>query len=216
MTVPTAFIEHLLPGRVRLKIPARRGDVPYFNSVAQGLASNGRVAAVRVNAKTASILVLHTGDLDSIASIAAAGGLFDIRPHEPALERNPSRQNPGNTNRRASKAFDPLAAMAVALSGLGVYQVARGQTLSNATESMWQAYGAHQTLKKPSVAYAFVLLGLLQLIRGRLLGPASSLFFHALTARHMSREKSAPAADSTRHSGVPRSEPGIHNHGRRP
>jgi len=71
---------------------------------------------------------------------------------------------------------------AVGLTGLGLYQAARGQILGAATENLWNAYGAQMLLRKPWLAAGLAGLGIYQLARGRALGSASSLLFYALSA----------------------------------
>ena len=66
-----------------------------------------------------------------------------------------------------------------------MFQVARGQAIGNAAENFWNAYGAQRILGRNEIAAGFALFGVLQLLRGELLGSASSLFFYSLIARKL-------------------------------
>jgi hypothetical protein len=137
------------------------------------LANLADVSEVRTNPRTGSILIRHSGSAQAIASRAAALGEF-------ALGREKLAGDPA-----PAAGMNPLRVAAVGLSGLGLYQAARGRPLGSAVESFWQAYGAHAVLKRPWVAWAFAGFGVYQLAQGELFAAASSLFFHALTAEHL-------------------------------
>src|SRR5262252_6161675 len=76
--LPVAFIAHSTTGRVRFRFPEQRGDAPFFDSVAVGLARHANVIEARASAHTGSVLVLHTGDLPQLISHAQKRGLFDV------------------------------------------------------------------------------------------------------------------------------------------
>jgi len=43
--IPVAYIEHQLPGRVRLRVPSRRGEVPFFEKVVRELSKHPQSAS---------------------------------------------------------------------------------------------------------------------------------------------------------------------------
>jgi len=187
--VATAYLEHQLPGRTRLKIPSKRGDVPYFESVVQRLAEHPAVDELRANPDTASILISYVGEVAAIMAVAAEGGLFKIGQREKPKVANAPR-------RPARRAVDPPPrdAAAVGLAGLAAYQISRGKLIGPASENLWNAYSAYRVLQNPGLAAAFVGLGLCQVLRGELFGSAASLFFYALRARQIAAEADAASA----------------------
>lgn len=81
--LPEAVLVHRSPGRVRLRVPSRRGDTAYFTDLRERIKGLPLVHDVSVNAGTASVLVLHAPDVGAIdpkavQDFAAAGGLFRL------------------------------------------------------------------------------------------------------------------------------------------
>ncbi|MFM2417391.1 MAG: hypothetical protein RL385_2114 [Pseudomonadota bacterium] len=82
-TVPTAELSHATPGRTRLRFRDRVMDEPFLAAVADAILKQDGVTEVRVNARTGSVLVLHTTLLDSLLSDAEAAGLFRVARQAP-------------------------------------------------------------------------------------------------------------------------------------
>ncbi|MFN3324193.1 MAG: HMA2 domain-containing protein [Bryobacteraceae bacterium] len=74
--LPEARIEHQVHGRIRFRIPSKRGDQGYFSELERSLASCQGIASVRVNPTTGSVLVLHHASPDAIVSYAHERSLF--------------------------------------------------------------------------------------------------------------------------------------------
>ncbi len=183
MDLAKAFIEHELPGRIRLRIPSRRGDRPFFEAAGKRVAELPGVRSLRANPLTGGLLIEHRTSRDAIASFAREHGLFDLSApvavpvrHEAATVRLPSAALPA-----------PLSLAAAGLAGAGLYQLARGQVLGSASENLWNAYSAYAVLRKPWVAGALVGFGVVQAVAGQRLGSAVSLFLYAMNARRMAQ-----------------------------
>lgn len=174
---PIATIQHQIPGRLRLRIPARRGDVSFFHGIVQALSKLPGVEKLDAIPLTGSIIIRHSGSAQAIAAAATEQRLFEIGPEEPKEAPAPS------TRRRPYSGLRSTAA--TGLSGLALFQVARGQLTGNAAENFWNAYGAQRILGRPEIAAGFVLLGIVQVLRGQLLGSASSLLFYSLITRQL-------------------------------
>lgn len=174
---PIATIQHQIPGRLRLRIPARRGDVSFFHGIVQALSKLPGVEKLDAIPLTGSIIIRHSGSAQAIAAAATEQGLFEIGPEEPKEAPAPS------TRRRPYSGLRSTAA--TGLSGLALFQVARGRLTGNAAENFWNAYGAQRILGRPEIAAGFVLLGIVQVLRGQLLGSASSLLFYSLITRQL-------------------------------
>jgi len=48
--IPVAYIEHQLPGRVRLRVPSRRGEVPFFEKVVRELSKHPAIRELSATA----------------------------------------------------------------------------------------------------------------------------------------------------------------------
>lgn len=188
--IPIATIQHQIPGRLRLRIPARRGDVSFFHHMVQALSKLPSIAELSAVPLTGSIIIRHSGSAQAIAAAATEQGLFEIGPEEPKKAPSPSSRRRPHAGLRGTAA--------TGLSGLALFQVARGRLTGNAAENFWNAYGAQRILGRPEIAAGFVLLGIAQVLRGQLLGSASSLFFYSLITRQLaSIDRGATASNDS-------------------
>jgi hypothetical protein len=76
----TAEVVHRTDGRLRVKFPAKKGDVAFFASVAEQCAQCPGVEKVQVNPITASVLFVHSTTPHRINRFAAQKGLFRLGP----------------------------------------------------------------------------------------------------------------------------------------
>jgi len=75
---PAARISHFTPRRLRIKVPEKRRDRAFFETVAERLAAWNSVEGVETNPLTASVLI-HFSDPERLFLEAAAkNDLFDI------------------------------------------------------------------------------------------------------------------------------------------
>jgi len=186
--MPSAFLEHQLPGRIRLRIPAKRGDCAFFETAEQGLAANAAIKEVIANPETGSLLIRYTGDIGGLATEAAERGMFTVQRPKAG-----QRSKAGPTRPKPAAPVAPINTAALGLSGLGLYQVAQGRALGSASEIFWNAYGAYRVLDNPALAVLLCALGVWQTLRGDWLGPASALLFYALVARKLTADGPAPS-----------------------
>lgn len=182
LTLPQAHIEHELPGRLRLRIPSRRGDRPFFEAAARRVAELAGVRSLRANPLTGGMLIEHATTTGAIASFAREHELFDLPA--PVVPPAPREAAPPA---RPAVFSNPLSLASAGLAGAGVYQLARGRVLGSASENLWNAYGAYTTLKQPWIAAALVGFGAYQAATGPALGSAVSLFLYALNARRLAQ-----------------------------
>ena len=56
---PFAYIKHQMPGRVRVKIPQKKGDFRYFDRIAELLTGCPGITQLQLNPPAASILICH-------------------------------------------------------------------------------------------------------------------------------------------------------------
>jgi hypothetical protein len=180
LAVPIARVEHRLPGRVRLRVTARRGDTGYFVRAVARLRALPGVRAARANPRTGSFLVEHEGDdAGPVAEAAEREGLFRVEAAPPPTARA-TYQMLG-----AALAPDPVSLVTAGLTALAAYQAVKGQAVGSATESFWNAYGAYARHGRPGLALGLAAAGVYRLVRGPRLGSAAALLYYALGARDL-------------------------------
>jgi len=64
--LPEAFITHFITGRVRIKIPSKKGDEAFFLSIKERFSNFPGVQKIKINSLTGSILILHSFDPESL------------------------------------------------------------------------------------------------------------------------------------------------------
>lgn len=84
--LPRARVSHRLPGRVRLRVPQRRGEADWFADTVLELAMARGVKAAKGDHRLGSLLIVHEAPLEQIAATARRRGLFDLVDLEPAIE----------------------------------------------------------------------------------------------------------------------------------
>lgn len=142
-----AHAVHRTPARLRLRVPARRYDEPYFSALTQRLAELPGVVEAIATPHTAGVLLrLEPGSgTDPVAAIEGAGLLRIVestRPLSPTL----------TGMRRAAERIDETLAGLTAgvadlrsltfalLLGLGLIQAARGQLMAPGLSLLWYAF----------------------------------------------------------------------------
>ncbi|TVR98966.1 MAG: hypothetical protein EA406_05210 [Rhodospirillales bacterium] len=137
-----------MPGRTRLKVPARRRDARYFAALLEGLSQWPAVRRVYVNPLTASVLVEHRADVAALGRFAEGKGLF-VLPTGPA----PTVPIAGRIRRELADVDDRLrviaggtldlwSATSLVFIGLAVVQLARGNYMGPATTLIWAGVSA--------------------------------------------------------------------------
>lgn len=143
--LPDACVAHTCTGRTRLRIPDRRHDAGYFETVVEGLRSCGWITTVQANPATASIVIQHDVELAEIAHYAAASGLFSLTSLAPSADsalrgasdglRAISSTVQGMTN----GVLDAPSLAYAGLVGLALVQALRGNIAGPATTLLWNA-----------------------------------------------------------------------------
>lgn len=187
--LPQAGIEHRIPGRMRLRVPARRGDAVFFAQAEAALIGAAGVRGVWTNPRTASILVEHDGDGTALLEAAREQELFAAAAPGEMTQVQPAAQRAGAAAAGPPSSLLDLAAFG--LAGAGLLQLARGQVVGSASENLWNAYGLYAVTGKALPTTLLVAFGVFQVARGELLGSATSLFLYAYGARRMARHQAA-------------------------
>ena len=184
--VAAAHIEHQLPGRVRLRVPSKRGDVSFFERVVKELSKHPAVWELVASPLTGTIILQYSEPLQAIMEAAAALTLFETGGPKPGVKAAESKRPS-----RRSESAGLAGGIAAGLSGLSLYQAARGNVIGNAVESFWLSFSAQSVLGRPDLAMVLAALGVWQMLRGQLFGSASSLLFYSMVMRQVAAVEEA-------------------------
>jgi hypothetical protein len=144
----TAHIVHHIPGRVRLRVPARRHNQAFFSDTKQRLEQCEAISSVTVNPATASVLVRYSGELTDLLAQVASTGLEDLLEISDELPPVPavSDQLLVKLNRMDSRiasgtggGLDGRSAVLITLLLAGTAQLLRGQVFGPAVPLIWYA-----------------------------------------------------------------------------
>jgi len=122
-----AALTHEVPGRVRYRIAARRGDREFYAHIGAELLKCEMVQTVEINPMTGSVLVIHTTEPEAITRYAEQHGLFRLGGEPPAPSTDIA-------------ALDLRSLLPPLLIGLGLYQLAQGNVLAPAATFFWYAF----------------------------------------------------------------------------
>jgi hypothetical protein len=145
---PEAHISHAAAGRVRIKVPARRGDADYFARAAARFGECPGVQRIATNPLTASILIEHTTDTAAILDFAKAGDVVSLQRERgetvslAATLREAAADADARLRRAAGDALDLWSATSLIFFTLACIQVLRGQYMGPATALLWTAIAA--------------------------------------------------------------------------
>ncbi|MCP5373710.1 MAG: hypothetical protein H6907_18430 [Hyphomicrobiales bacterium] len=147
---PAARVVHAINGRLRLRVPDRRGDTAYFERAVQVLGAGAGVRGVRANPVTGSLLVVHEATTDAVTALGEAQGLFRVAPAPPQPPPVPpstaflaglAGANRGILNTSGRRAdLGSLLALPLLVGSLAL--VVRGTANVPALSLLWYAVGA--------------------------------------------------------------------------
>lgn len=150
---PSAYIKHQLPGRVRLKIPQKKGDFGYFDRIAELFSNCPGITQLQLNPPAASILICHVPETEflNIAEFAQANGLFTITEQAEQTFTMPFLPIPTFTSKGLNRVDESLmgfsqglldgrSLLILALIGLAVRQITKGHIMGPASTLLWYAF----------------------------------------------------------------------------
>jgi Heavy metal associated domain 2 len=165
-------LEHMMPGRIRLRFRSRRGETDFFQKLVTLLSQISLIDEVDANSLTGSVLIRHSASLEQLAFLAAQSGLLP--------DLSSALGDPPAPRREAGSGLS--APMAVGLFALALLQLTRGRVLGSASEQFWHAERARER-HAPVLSLALFGLGILQFLSGRVLAPAASLFVYGMLSK---------------------------------
>jgi hypothetical protein len=147
--LPQARVSHFTTGRLRIKIPEKRRDEEFFDTVKGRLATWNSIDRIEVNAVTASVLMYFSDVGRLFAENALRNDLFavDYEALEADFETQPltewakGRWTDADLalRRWTSGAADIRTAIFVTLLMAGTYQLFRGNIAAPAATLLWYA-----------------------------------------------------------------------------
>jgi len=153
---PRAYRVHRTPGRVRLKIPERRGDHAFFDEIAELLRRFSAVTKVECNPLTGSLLLRHLGQLDGEpmqAALSALAEMVELELSSPPVARRLRADVVGvdrSIQQYTRGAIDLSTATALGLLALAGIQLLRGQQPVIAVSLAWYATELLRRWRDPS------------------------------------------------------------------
>ena len=144
-----AYVVHRMAGRLRIRVPSKKGDPVYFGAVKDALSSLEGVEGVVVSPSTGSILVHGRVFEEDVVERARSMGLFVLK-EEPAPEATTFhdavtggfRTLDEHVKGLTGASFDLPALAFLGLVGAGIYQLARGNFTAPAWyTAFWYALG---------------------------------------------------------------------------
>ncbi len=154
MPLDEAQLTHLIAGRLRIRIRARRRDAAFFAEMSRRLAQCEGVTEVRANPLTGSVLIRHATTPDAIAAYADRHGLFELPVAQVSSDETARARArmlmPRDAVRIARRKTEPdeererrrARRLSATLAGLGTLQTVRGQVMAPALTLFWYAYDA--------------------------------------------------------------------------
>lgn len=150
---PFAYIRHQIPGRVRLRIPEKKGDMVYFAELAEGFADCQTITQLELNPVSASVLICHdhSDNFLTIAGFAQKNGLFSIidKPEETFnFPKKPVTNFASAGVARIDQSLsdftggllDGRSLLFLALIGLAIRQMSKEHVLGASSSLLWYAF----------------------------------------------------------------------------
>jgi hypothetical protein len=129
------YLSHMSSGRIRLKIPSKKGDEALFSEMKTWLSGVPGVERVEINPSTGSVLIIHSLNQEMVGEFIKTYNLSPLQNKKSNLPQS------FNFHRELTSAFDTLdhqvkghtgggvnigALAFLALVGAGTYQIAKG------------------------------------------------------------------------------------------
>src|SRR5262245_57676128 len=105
--LPKATVEHVMPGRLRVRISELRRHVSYLSSTVEKLARCPQISALWATPVTGSIVIQHQSDLPAIRDITTKCEVFELQE---ARAPTPAPRSNGPTAKWRSSTMNEKAA----------------------------------------------------------------------------------------------------------
>ncbi len=142
-----AFIGHMSSGRLRVKIPSKKGDAPFFNSLQGLFACLPGVQGITANPLTGSLLIMHALDEATVMDLLQSYSLSptaDKKKAPSAVHGEIATIFRGWDNQVKNFSHGALnleALVAITLISAAIYQISRGRfTALPWYNGLWYAF----------------------------------------------------------------------------
>jgi hypothetical protein len=140
-----AVIVHQIPGRIRIRIPEKRGDSAYFLELSEKLAGIDNVQNVKTNAATGSVVIEFSSSLDTVIEKLRLLDL-DVDMQQSLPEKQPVSMPRDRVmkplNIVSGREINSMFMMGSLLTVIGLAQTFRGKILAPALTAFWYAMEA--------------------------------------------------------------------------
>lgn len=141
-----AVIIHQIPGRMRLRIPAMRGNAGYFSALSDKLENIEGVAKVKVNPTSTSVVVEYAGEAQALLEQMREFDL-DLKIEDHAGEV-PPHSGIQPIRLISGRDINPMFMLGTALTVVGLVQTFRGQIVVPSITVFWYALEAFRNAGK--------------------------------------------------------------------
>ncbi len=152
--IAEAKLSHSSQGRVRIRIPEKRGNNQYFAKLKNKFMSHDGIHDTKINTAAASVLILSNLSKESVLNFAKENKLFEISVKTEkskitaALKNTKPKRNYESGVVRFAKQIhkvdtaiqhstygmlDLTSIVFFSIAGMGIYQIARGHILASGT-----------------------------------------------------------------------------------
>ena len=140
---PKAYLSHGVQGRHRIHIPEKKLDLAYFSNLEKKYAGLPGVTSVRVNPKTASVLIQHKLEPQQLFDFGSLHDLYVISELEAEIARGETEEpNAEDAVKHVHRVSFGL------LLGFAAVQMARGNYLAPASSLIGDALNLWPKLRK--------------------------------------------------------------------
>lgn len=144
-----AVIVHQIPGRVRMRVPARRGDDAYFSRLAAQCSKLDMVSRIKANPETGSMVIEFR---DSLEHLVERLRQFDLDISSMPAKRQSISSAPMRDmqpfNLVSGRDINPMFMVGSALTIVGIVQTLRGRILAPSLTVFWYAMEAYRQSRK--------------------------------------------------------------------
>jgi Heavy metal associated domain 2 len=132
--IPHAYISHQGPGRLRVKIPSKKGDSVYFSELKKLLTQCKGVTEYETNPVTGSVLFVHGVDIKAVMEFAEGNHLFKLGEGGSPSYSYEITESFKNLNKHlkgiTGGEMDIPGLAFLSLVGFGIYQIGRGNLMA--------------------------------------------------------------------------------------
>lgn len=140
-----AIVAHQIPGRIRLQIPAQRGNAEFFDQLARRFSGVESVRLARGNPVAATFVLEYEGPLEDVLQRSGTRAILDLAPAPVGASTRQVLQGVDKpVNLVTGRDLDPMFMAGTAFSVMALFQSLRGQVFVPAATAFWYAASTFQ------------------------------------------------------------------------